>query len=143
MSNKKGIAFYLDRKFIVYDGEIIKKPSILLNYNIEECFKNIKNIVYSYDGNDIIIRIFSDSLIFIADKNYENDDWIKSNNGLIKLANTILAVMFSTSSEFLNIKKGETTFFIHDKEINVKNIIIKNIQILPKLFNKKLRRNWG
>ena len=123
MSNKKGIAFYLDRKFIVYDGEIIKKPSIHLNYNIEECFKNIKNIVYSYDDNDIIIRIFSDSLIFIADKSYENDDWIKSNNRLIKLANTILAVMFSTSSEFLNIKKGETTFFIHDKEINVKNIM--------------------
>ncbi len=123
MSNKKGIAFYLDRKFIVYDGKIIKKPSILLNYNIEECYKNINNIVYSYDGNDIIIRIFSDSLIFIADRNYENDDWIKSNNRLIKLANTILAVMFSTSSEFLNIKKGETTFFIHDKEINVKNIM--------------------
>ena len=59
MSNKKGIAFYLDRKFIVYDGEIIKMPSILLNYDIEECFKNIKNIVYSYDDNDIIIRIFN------------------------------------------------------------------------------------
>lgn len=123
MGSKNGIAFYLDRKFIVYDGEITKMPSTLLNYNIEECFKNIKNIVYSYDNNDIIIRIFGDSLIFIADKKYKAEDWLKSNNRLIKLANTILAVMFSTSSEFLNIKKGETTFFIHDKEINVKNIM--------------------
>lgn len=123
MNSKKGIAFYLDRKFIVYDGEIAEMPSILLNCNIEECFKNIKNIIYSYDDNDIIIRVFSDSLIFIADKKYEKEDWIKSNNRLIKLANTILAVMFSASSEFLNIKKGKTTFFIHDKEINAKNIM--------------------
>ena len=47
MSNKKGIAFYLDRKFIVYEEETAKVHSMLLDYNIEECFKNIKNIVYS------------------------------------------------------------------------------------------------
>ena len=56
MSNKKGIAFYLDRKFIVYEEETAKVHSMLLDYNIEECFKNIKNIVYSYDNNDIIIN---------------------------------------------------------------------------------------
>lgn len=123
MSSKKGLAFYLDQKFIVYDGQIMKAHSTLLDCNIEECFNNLKNIVYSYDNNDIIIRVFADSLVFISDKKYENEEWITSNNRLIKLANTILAVLFSTSSELLNIKKGETTFFIHDKEINVKNII--------------------
>lgn len=123
MSNKKGIAFYLDRKFIVYEEETTKVHSMLLDYNIEECFENIKNIVYSYDNNDIIIKIFSDSLIFISDKRYESEDWEKSKNRLIKLANIILAIMFSTSSEYLNMKKGSTTFFIHDKEITVKNII--------------------
>ena len=120
---KKGIAFYLDRKFIVYKGKQVKTHSILLDYDIEECFKDAKNIVYSYDNNDIIIRIFSDSLIFISDKKYEIEDWENSKNRLIKLANIILAVMFSTSSEYLNIKKDRTLFFIHDKEITVKNII--------------------
>lgn len=123
MSNKKGIAFYLDRKFIVYNGELIKTHSILLDYDIKECFKNAKNIVYSYDNNDIIIRVFSDSLIFISDKKYEIENWEISNNRLIKLANIILALMFSTSSEYINLKKGDTTFFIHDKEITAKNII--------------------
>ena len=117
MSNKKGIAFYLDKKFIVYEEETSKVQSILLDYNIEKCFENIKDIVYSYDNNDIIIKIFRDSLIFISDKRYESEDWEKSKNRLIKLANIILAVMFSTSSEYLNMKKGSTTFFIHDKEI--------------------------
>ena len=79
--------------------------------------------MYSYDNNDIIIKIFSDSLIFISEKKYENEDWEKSKNRLIKLANIILAVMFSTSSEYINLKKGGTLFFIHDKEITVRNII--------------------
>lgn len=123
MNNKKGIAFYLDRKFIVYEGENEKENSSLLECNVEECFKNAKKVVYSYDGNDIIIRVFSDSLIFVTDKEYENGEWEKSKNRLIKLANIILAVMFATSSEYLSKKNGDTMFFIHDKEITVKNII--------------------
>lgn len=123
MNNKKGIAFYLDRKFIVNEGENEKENSILFECNVEECFKNVKKVVYSYDDNDIIIRVFSDSLIFVADKKYEKENWGKAKNRLIKLANIVLAVMFATSSEYLNKKNGDTMFFIHDKEITVKNII--------------------
>lgn len=62
MSNKKGIAFYLDRKFIVYEEETTKVHSMLLDYNIEECFENIKNIETTF-GKNLLERLLTTSLL--------------------------------------------------------------------------------
>lgn len=119
---KRGIAFYLNNKFIVSQDAEKENGTILFECDIDSCFNNAKKVVYSFDYKESIIRVFGDSLIFISDKKYEKDGWEKSINRLIKLANIVISILCWTSSQYLNIKKGKTLLFVHPKEIHTSNI---------------------
>ena len=102
INNMEGIAFYPIRKFIVLKDEI--KTHFFLKNDIKKCFESTKHVIYEYNKNNINLKIYGDSLIFITDKQYKFTERLDGENRLIKLANIILACLFNTSSNYLNIK---------------------------------------
>ena len=113
----KGIAFYPDIKFLISEEEIEEKINFLTEDNIEKIYEKRNNIAYTYTNNNIVFSIYNDSLMYISDKQYNESDWSKSRNRIIKLANLIMSVLNWTSIQNINNSQDNSQIYIHSKEI--------------------------
>ena len=119
----KGIAFYPDIKFLISEEEIEEKINFLTEDNIEKIYEKRNNIAYTYTNNNIVFSIYNDSLMYISDKQYNESDWSKSRNRIIKLANLIMSVLNWTSIQNINNSQDNSQIYIHSKEITTLNIV--------------------